>query len=73
MPQFTQQVLLYTPTWAGLVLSPGGIAIMVLIPVVNTLVEIVQTRYVIAFGFWSWGWGSYPPVPSSRRMSTSAP
>jgi MFS transporter, DHA2 family, multidrug resistance protein len=51
IPQFTQQVLLYTPTWAGLVLSPGGIAIMVLIPVVNAVVEVVQTRYVIAFGF----------------------
>ena len=57
MPQFTQQVLLYTPTWAGLVLSPGGIAIMVLIPVVNSLVEIVQTRYVIAFGFLVLGFG----------------
>jgi DHA2 family multidrug resistance protein len=51
IPQFTQQVLSYTPTWAGLVLSPGGIAIMLLIPVVNALVEVVQTRYVIAFGF----------------------
>jgi DHA2 family multidrug resistance protein len=57
IPQFTQQVLLYTPTWAGLVLSPGGIAIMVLIPVVNALVEIVQTRYVIAFGFLFLGFG----------------
>jgi MFS transporter, DHA2 family, multidrug resistance protein len=40
IPQLTQQVLLYTPTWAGLVLSPDGIAIMMLIPVVNALVEI---------------------------------
>ena len=57
IPQFTQQVLPYTPTWAGLVLSPGGIAIMVLIPVVTTLVEVVQTRYVIAFGFLVLGFG----------------
>jgi DHA2 family multidrug resistance protein len=51
IPQFTQQVLPYTPFWAGLVLSPGGIVIMMLIPVVNALVEVVQTRYVIALGF----------------------
>lgn len=41
IPQFTQQVLPYTPTWAGLVLSPGGIAILVLIPIVTALVEVV--------------------------------
>src|SRR5258708_16289839 len=51
IPQFTQQVLPYTPTWAGLVLSPGGIALMVLVPIVTALVEVVQTRYVIALGF----------------------
>ncbi len=51
IPQFAQQVLPYTATWAGLVLSPGGIALMVLIPVVSGLVEIVQPRYVIALGF----------------------
>jgi DHA2 family multidrug resistance protein len=57
IPQFTQQVLPYTPTWAGLVLSPGGIAIMMLIPIVTALVEVVQTRYVIAFGFLVLGFG----------------
>jgi DHA2 family multidrug resistance protein len=56
-PQFTQQVLPYTPTWAGLVLSPGGIAIMMLIPIVTALVEVVQTRHVIAFGFLVLGFG----------------
>src|SRR5712675_1198929 len=57
IPQFTQQVLPYTPTWAGLVLSPGGIALMVLIPIVTALVEVVQTRYVIGFGFLVLGFG----------------
>src|SRR5258708_28223951 len=57
IPQFTQQVLPYTPTWAGLVLSPGGIAIMVLIPIVTALVELVQTRYLFAFGFLVLGFG----------------
>jgi DHA2 family multidrug resistance protein len=57
IPQFAQQVLPYTATWAGLVLSPGGIAIIVLIPVVGVLVEVVQTRYVIALGFLILGCG----------------
>jgi len=57
IPQFTQEVLPYTPLWAGLVLSPGGIAIMVLIPIVTALVEVVQTRYVIVFGFLVLGFG----------------
>ena len=57
IPQFTQQVLPYTPTWAGLVLSPGGVVIMVLIPIVTALVAVVQTRYVIAFGFLALGLG----------------
>jgi DHA2 family multidrug resistance protein len=51
IPQFTQQVLSYTATWAGLVLSPGGIAVLVLIPVVGLLMKVMQTRYVIALGF----------------------
>jgi DHA2 family multidrug resistance protein len=57
IPQFAQQVLPYTATWAGLVLSPGGIALMVLVPVASALVEIVQPRYVIALGFLILGCG----------------
>ena len=57
IPQFTQQVLPYTATLAGLVLSPGGIAIIVLIPVVGALVEVMQPRYVIALGFLILGGG----------------
>jgi DHA2 family multidrug resistance protein len=57
IPQFAQQVLPYTATWAGLVLSPGGIALMVLIPVVSVLEEIVQPRHVIALGFFILGCG----------------
>jgi DHA2 family multidrug resistance protein len=51
IPQFAQQVLPYTATWAGLVLSPGGIALMVLIPLVTVLERIAQPRHVIALGF----------------------
>src|SRR6202453_783671 len=57
IPQFAQQTLMYTATWAGLVLSPGGIAVIVLIPLVGRLMTVLQTRYVIALGFTIMGIG----------------
>ncbi len=51
IPQFAQTTLQYTATWAGLVLSPGGIAVIILIPIVGRLMTVVQTRYLIGVGF----------------------
>ena len=51
VPQFSQQVIGYTATLAGLVLSPGALGIIVLIPLVNIGMKRVQPRYVIAFGY----------------------
>jgi DHA2 family multidrug resistance protein len=51
IPQFAQQQLGYTATWAGLILSPGGLVVIVLIPIVGRLASIVPTKYVIAIGF----------------------
>ena len=51
IPQFAQTVIGYTATWAGLILSPGGIAVIILIPIVGQLSKILQTRFVIAAGF----------------------
>ncbi len=51
IPQLAQQVLGYTATWAGLILSPGGIIVIVLIPLVGRLMTIIQTRFVVAAGF----------------------
>jgi len=51
IPQFAQQVLSYTATWAGLILSPGGVAVICLIPIVGRLMKVMQTRYIIGFGF----------------------
>ncbi|MEJ1976771.1 MAG: DHA2 family efflux MFS transporter permease subunit [Acetobacteraceae bacterium] len=55
LPQLAQQRLGYTATLAGLVLSPGGVLILVLIPIVGRLMPYVQTRLVIAFGFFVLG------------------
>jgi DHA2 family multidrug resistance protein len=51
IPQLAQQVLGYTATWAGFVLSPGALLICLLIPVANLIQRAVPTKYVIAFGF----------------------
>ncbi len=55
IPQFAQQIIGYTATWAGLILSPGGLVVIMLIPIVGRLLTIIQTRYIIAIGFFIMG------------------
>jgi DHA2 family multidrug resistance protein len=50
IPLLAQDLLGYTATLAGLVISPGGFAIMALMPVVGRLVTAVDSRWLIAFG-----------------------
>ncbi len=50
LPQLVQQNFGYTATWAGLVLSPGGLVTMVMMPVAGRLSAKVQPRYLIAIG-----------------------
>ncbi|HKF20621.1 MAG TPA: DHA2 family efflux MFS transporter permease subunit [Candidatus Angelobacter sp.] len=51
MPQFLQTLVGYTSTLAGLVLSGGGVLLLVLMPAVGVLIAKVQARYLIAFGW----------------------
>ena len=51
IPQLAQQVLGYNAILAGLILSPGALVIIALIPVVGRLIPLVQTRFLIAIGF----------------------
>lgn len=51
IPQFAQTQLGYTATIAGLILSPGGIVVIILIPIVGQLLKRIQTRYIVMFGF----------------------
>ncbi len=55
LPQLAQQRLGYTATLAGFVLSPGGLLILLLIPVIGRIMPLVQTRYLIGFGFLTLG------------------
>ena len=50
LPQYVQVLLGYTATDAGLVLSPGGFGIMLLMPVIGRLVTRVDPRYMIVCG-----------------------
>ena len=56
IPQFAQQILGYNATWAGLILSPGGLVVIAFIPFVGRLLNVMQTRYIIAIGFFVMGW-----------------
>jgi DHA2 family multidrug resistance protein len=55
IPRFAQQQLGYTAMRAGLVLSPGALLVLVLIPVIVKTMDHVQTRYLLAFGFFLLG------------------
>jgi DHA2 family multidrug resistance protein len=50
LPELVQQAFGYTATWAGLVLSPGGVVTMVMMFVVGRLSSKVQPKYLIVAG-----------------------
>jgi MFS transporter, DHA2 family, multidrug resistance protein len=51
IPQLAQQHLGYTATLSGLVLSPGAMCIIVLIPIIGRVMPYVQTRFILTLGF----------------------
>ncbi len=55
IPQLAQEQLGYTAMLAGLILSPGAILILFLIPIISRLLPYIPTKYFIAFGFFSLG------------------
>jgi DHA2 family multidrug resistance protein len=50
LPQLVQQDFGYTATWAGLVLSPGGLVTMAMMFVVGRVSGKVQPKYLIIIG-----------------------
>lgn len=50
LPLLVQSEFGYDATLAGLVLSPGGISVIILMPIVGKLVSKIQARYLISFG-----------------------
>jgi DHA2 family multidrug resistance protein len=51
LPLFVQTLLGYTATDAGLVLSPGGLALMLMMPAVGAVSGKIDARLLIAAGF----------------------
>jgi DHA2 family multidrug resistance protein len=51
LPLYLQMWLGYSAQDAGMVLSPGGVIVILLLPLVGKLLSKVDARYLIAFGF----------------------
>jgi MFS transporter, DHA2 family, multidrug resistance protein len=50
LPVFLQTLLGYTALRSGLVLSPGGLAIVVAMPLVGVLLSKIEARWLVIFG-----------------------
>src|SRR5215510_7046237 len=50
LPLFLQTLMGYTAELSGMALSPGGFAIMVLLPIVGFLLSKFDARYLLLFG-----------------------
>ncbi len=59
MPLFLQSLIGYTAESAGLVLSGGGLLLLLLMPIVGVLSSKVQARYLVAFGWFTLSLGMY--------------
>jgi DHA2 family multidrug resistance protein len=59
MPQMVQQLFGYTATWAGLVLSPGGIVTMAMMVVTGALSNRIQPKYLVVAGALLIGFSMY--------------
>jgi DHA2 family multidrug resistance protein len=51
LPTYLQVLMGYTAQQSGMALSPGGIVVILLLPLVGRLVGIADTRWMVAFGF----------------------
>jgi len=73
MPLFLQTLLGYTAQLAGFAISPGGLALLFMMPVVGFLTTKFQARYLIAFG-WVYLAGAmyYSTVRTDLQISLSS-
>jgi DHA2 family multidrug resistance protein len=59
MPQFLQSLMGYTAQSAGLVLSGGGVVILLQMPIVGQLTTKVPAKYLIAYGWLCLAFGMF--------------
>jgi MFS transporter, DHA2 family, multidrug resistance protein len=68
LPQFLQQLMGYSATQAGMVLSPGGLAVMALMPLVGMLIVRVSARSLIACGFIAMSWALFQTTNLNQQV-----
>lgn len=59
LPLMLQTEYGYNATWAGLILSPGGLAVIFIMPIAGKLISKVQARWLIAVGLTLCGSGMF--------------
>lgn len=59
LPLFVQTMLGFTPTWAGVVLSPGGVASVVAMLIAGLMVGRVSGRLLLTAGVLSLAWSTW--------------
>ena len=59
MPQFLQTLMGYTAQSAGMVLSVSAVLLLIELPLVGRLIGTFQSRYLIAFGWFTLAIGMY--------------
>jgi MFS transporter, DHA2 family, multidrug resistance protein len=69
LPQLLQENFSYTATLSGLALMPGGLAMLVMMPLAALMTNFVQPKYLMAFGMLivavaMWHLTSLPPNAS---------
>ncbi|HWQ07952.1 MAG TPA: MFS transporter, partial [Holophaga sp.] len=71
LPLFVQNMLGFTPTWAGIVLSPGGVASVVAMLTAGILVGRVSGKLLLVAGVMSLAWSTWLLTHISPQTSIS--
>ena len=72
LPLLLQSQFGYDATLAGLVLSPGGLAVIFLMPVAGRLTAKVQARYLVALGMFLCSFGMWVTMHYTPQASYNA-
>ena len=59
IPQFLQELMGYTAQQSGMVMSPGGLVLIAILPLIGMLMSRIQARWLIAAGFVISAWALY--------------
>lgn len=69
LPLLLQSQFGYDATLAGLVLSPGGMAVIFLMPIAGKLVGKIQAKYLIAFGMFMLSFGMWATTHVTPQLN----